>query len=167
MSRSDAKASTRLFRPRGIFYPPKLRTRLPTIMNQPSTRTKKMILKGSAMMIGGSIIIPIDIKTDATTMSMIRKGRNSKKADLEGALQLADHEGRNEDADRHLLAYLFVGDAGDVDEQLNILFTHVPHHEFAERRNALLECFELGDLLVDQRLDRLLVSLLHGRRHDE
>ena len=52
----------------------KLLTKLPTTKYQPSTKTKKMSLKGSEIITGGNIIIPIDIKTEATTMSIIRNG---------------------------------------------------------------------------------------------
>jgi hypothetical protein len=38
-----------------------------------------MILNGNDTMIGGSIIIPIDMRTDATTMSMTRNGMNRRK----------------------------------------------------------------------------------------
>ena len=50
----------------------------PATNDQPSTKTKKISLNGSDTTTGGSIIIPIDISTDATTRSMIRKGKNSK-----------------------------------------------------------------------------------------
>jgi hypothetical protein len=36
-------------------------------------------LNGSETTTGGSIIMPIDISTEATTRSMIRKGRNNRK----------------------------------------------------------------------------------------
>src|SRR3546814_13602727 len=48
-------------------------------MYQPSTSTKKISLKGSEIITGGSIIMPIDMRIEATTMSMMRKGRNSRK----------------------------------------------------------------------------------------
>src|SRR3546814_19207673 len=48
-------------------------------MYQPSTSTKKISLKGSEIITGGSIIMPIDMRMEATTMSMLRKGRNSRK----------------------------------------------------------------------------------------
>src|SRR6202163_2351139 len=51
----------------------------PATRLQPSTRTKKMSLNGSDTTTGGSIIMPIDISADATTRSMIRNGRKSKK----------------------------------------------------------------------------------------
>ena len=38
-----------------------------------------MILNGSEMIIGETIIMPIDISTLATTRSMIRNGMNSRK----------------------------------------------------------------------------------------
>src|SRR5260221_10855167 len=41
---------------------------------QPSTITKRSILKGKEIRTGGSMSMPIDIKTEATTISMIRKG---------------------------------------------------------------------------------------------
>ena len=42
-----------------------------------------MILNGSEIAIDGTIIMPIDIGIEATTMSMMRKGRNSRKPILE------------------------------------------------------------------------------------
>ena len=44
------------------------------IKYHPSTRTNNRILKGREIMTGGSIIIPIAIKVDATTISMIKNG---------------------------------------------------------------------------------------------
>ncbi len=52
----------------------KLCTRLPTKRYQPSTSTKKINLKGRDSIIGGSIIIPIDISTEAMTMSIMING---------------------------------------------------------------------------------------------
>jgi hypothetical protein len=48
--------------------------REPTIKYHPSTNTKSSSLKGSEIMIGGSIIIPIESSTQATTISRIKKG---------------------------------------------------------------------------------------------
>src|SRR6185312_17525418 len=59
-------------------YVTKLCTKEPAIRLQPSTSTKKISLKGSEIIAGGSIIMPIDIKTDAITRSMTRNGTNSK-----------------------------------------------------------------------------------------
>ena len=41
---------------------------------QPSTKTNNRILNGSEIMIGGSIIMPIDINTEATTISIAKNG---------------------------------------------------------------------------------------------
>ena len=57
----------------------KLLTNDPAIMLHPSTSTKKISLKGSDTVVGGSIIMPTDIKIEATTKSMTRKGMNNKK----------------------------------------------------------------------------------------
>ena len=45
----------------------------PTSRLHPSTSTKSMILNGSEIMMEGSIIMPMDNRMDATTMSMMRK----------------------------------------------------------------------------------------------
>ena len=42
---------------------------------QPSIKTNSNILKGVDTMAGGSIIIPMDIKVVAITISNIKKGR--------------------------------------------------------------------------------------------
>ncbi len=49
-------------------YPagPKLCTSEPATRYQPSTSTKKMILNGNEIVAGGSIIMPIDMRTVAT-----------------------------------------------------------------------------------------------------
>jgi hypothetical protein len=52
----------------------KLFTIDPTSRFQPSTSTNNISLKGNETMKGGSIIIPMDRRTLATTMSMIKKG---------------------------------------------------------------------------------------------
>jgi hypothetical protein len=46
----------------------------PTTRLQPSTSTKRRSLNGMEMMTGGSIIIPMDMRIDATIMSITRKG---------------------------------------------------------------------------------------------
>ena len=46
----------------------------PIIKDQPSTKTNNMSLKGIEIIIGDNIIIPIDIKTLATTRSIITNG---------------------------------------------------------------------------------------------
>ena len=44
------------------------------IRAQPSASTNSRILKGMEIVVGGSIIIPILIKVDATTISITIKG---------------------------------------------------------------------------------------------
>jgi hypothetical protein len=57
-----------------LSYHPKLLTIDPITRAQPSTRMNSRILKGSEIMTGGSIIIPMDMSTEATTMSTTRNG---------------------------------------------------------------------------------------------
>jgi hypothetical protein len=52
----------------------KLAVNDPTIKVQPSTSTNSMSLNGIEIIIGDSIIIPIDINTLATTRSMTTNG---------------------------------------------------------------------------------------------
>ena len=49
------------------------------IRDQPSTSTNSINLNGNDTIIGDNIIIPIAIRIDATTRSMIRNGKNSIK----------------------------------------------------------------------------------------
>ena len=49
-------------------------TKLSMIRLHPSARTKSRILKGMEIVVGGSIIIPILISVDATTISITIKG---------------------------------------------------------------------------------------------
>ena len=58
---------------------PKLVARVPKIRFQPSTSTNNISLKGNDTIIGDSIIIPIDIRIEATTRSIIKNGINSIK----------------------------------------------------------------------------------------
>ena len=54
-------------------------------------------------MTGGSIIIPIDIRMEEVTMSMIKNGKNrcpGSRSRRRGAAP-GNHEGRNDDLQRH------------------------------------------------------------------
>ena len=53
--------------------------RLPISMFQPSISTKNSILIGSEITEGGSIIMPIDMVSVATIMSMTRNGSAMRK----------------------------------------------------------------------------------------
>ena len=57
-----------------IFFYLKLFTKEPAIKYQPSTSVNNINLKGNEIITGGSIIIPIERRTLATTISMIKKG---------------------------------------------------------------------------------------------
>ena len=50
----------------------------PTVIVQPSTSTNNNSLNGMATSIGLIIIIPKDINTEATTISITKNGKNSK-----------------------------------------------------------------------------------------
>src|ERR1035438_936885 len=69
---------------RGLVVDPSLQlTKLeasePRSRFQPSASTNSISLKGSEMSTGDSIIMPSDIRTLATIMSMMRKGRKTRK----------------------------------------------------------------------------------------
>jgi hypothetical protein len=54
---------------------PKLSSSICTTNRQPSTSTNNRSLKGTEIIAGGSIIIPIDAVTEAMTISRMRKGK--------------------------------------------------------------------------------------------
>src|SRR6185503_11024142 len=56
----------------------KLAASVPMTRDQPSMSTNSMILNGSEISTGDSIIMPIDMSTLATTRSMITNGMNSR-----------------------------------------------------------------------------------------
>jgi len=60
-------------------YHLKLSTRFPIKRFHPSTRTKIRILNGKEIITGGSIIIPILISTELTTISITKNGKKIKK----------------------------------------------------------------------------------------
>ncbi len=60
-------------------YRLKPETREPASSCQPSTSTNIRILNGIATVEGGIIIIPSDISTEETTISITRNGMNSRK----------------------------------------------------------------------------------------
>ena len=82
-------------------------------------------------MAGETIIMPIDISTLATTMSMIRNGMNIDEADLERGLQLAGDEGRHQDPQRHVFGVLQLRVLGQLHEQREVGLARLPQHEVA------------------------------------
>ena len=111
--------------------------------------------------------MPIDISTEATTRSMIRNGRNSRKSYFKGALELGNHESRNEDAHRKIFWLLRRFLAGQIHEQSQILFADIFLHEPAQRSRCALECLVHVDLVGDQRLDADVVNARENRPHHE
>ncbi|CSI47826.1 Uncharacterised protein [Vibrio cholerae] len=67
----------------GVMCPPRYKAKLPAkvdrIRFQPSTNTNNINLNGKETIMGESIIIPMAMSTEATTKSMIKKGKNSIK----------------------------------------------------------------------------------------
>ncbi len=96
-----------------------------------------------------------------------QKRQEQQEADLEGALELGDHEGRHQHAQRQILGFGGRGFMRHVDEQLQILLAHVLLHEGAQGDGAALEGLLGGDLVGDQRADAGVVGLLQGRAHHE
>jgi hypothetical protein len=58
-----------------LYFQAKLPTNEPTIKYHPSANTKSSNLNGKLIITGGTIIIPIDKSTLATTISSIKKGK--------------------------------------------------------------------------------------------
>jgi hypothetical protein len=73
-SRPTDITNSGVIRRSSLVYMKKLSTIDPTIKFHPSTNTNNISFKGNEIMIGGSIIIPMDINTEATTRSTTRKG---------------------------------------------------------------------------------------------
>ena len=93
--------------------------------------------------------------------------QEQQEADLEGALQFGDHEGRHQDAQRHVFGRRRRRLARQVHEQLQVLFAHVLLHEAAQRHRGLLQRVLDADLVGDQRLDAVVIGFLQHRPHHE
>ena len=126
-----------------------------------------MILNGSAIMIGGSISIPMDMSTDATTMSMIKNGTkirkpisNARRSSLTINAGISTRSG-------HVLAHLLRRQFRHVLEQRQILIAHMSQHEIAHRDNGTLERLHFVDLTIHQWLDALVIGSLERRHHNE
>ncbi len=68
----------------------------------PFTRTNRISLNGVEIITGGSMIIPIDISVEATTMSMMMNGMIQQDPDLEGHRHLVDDEGGDQHVGGHV-----------------------------------------------------------------
>src|SRR3954470_17599063 len=93
--------------------------------------------------------------------------KEDQEADLEGRLELGDHEGRDQRVGRHVGAGLRALEVREVDEEREVLLPRLAEHEVAQRLLAALDRRRLGDLVVRQRIDRVLLDLRQRRRHDE
>ena len=134
---------------------------------QPSTSTKKISLNGSDTTTGGSIIMPIDISTEATTRSMMRNGRNSRKP-----ISKARFSSEIMKAGTRMRSDISLGRrrrrlAGQIVEQLEVLLADILQHEAVQRHRRALERLLDADLVGDQRLDADVVGALQRRPHHE
>ena len=116
---------------------------------------------------GGSIIMPIDIVSVATIMSMTRNG-NTKEPDLKAATELGNHEGGDKQPQIRFGSIRDVeAPFGQALEQSHILFSNLTEHEFPERLDDCGERVLLTDLIVHERLQAILPGAVEGRRHDK
>ncbi len=140
---------------------------LPVTIYHPSTSTKKISLNGREIITGGTIIIPIAIRMEATSRSMIKNGDEQQETDFKSAFQFADHEGRDQDLVRRLGAFFQLDFRRHIEKQFQILVAYVLEHEYAERLCGALQCLFFGDFLIDQREYAVIIRFFKGRRHDE
>jgi len=95
------------------------------------------------------------------------EGHEEQEADLEGAPQLRDHEGRDQHVQLDIVGALEIGLTRHVDEEFEIALADMGEHEGAKRSDAAGEGFFLADFTGDERGDAFLVGFLERRRHDE
>ncbi len=103
---------------------------------------------------GDNIIMPIAISTEDTTRSMTRKGINSMPADLEGGLQLAEHERGQQDREGVVLRLrhrILRGEVGDLGEGA---FVGLCEHEMRDRSFGGRAGLVSGRSCSDRRADR-------------
>ncbi len=93
--------------------------------------------------------------------------QEQEEADLEGALELRDHEGGHQDAQRHLLGARRLGLMRKLSEQRQVLLADVLLHEGAQRPGGTLDGLLDADLVVHERPDAGLVGALQRRSHHE
>ena len=95
------------------------------------------------------------------------EGQEDQKADFEGAPQLTDHEGGDEDAQAEIFRCFGRFLLGHVEKQRKILLPDMLAHEHVEGRCRQLERFGRLNFPRDQRLDARIVGFLKGWSHDE
>ena len=86
----------------------------------PSTSTNNISFIGSETITGDIIIMPIDIRTLATTMSMTRKGMKMMKPDLECRFQFAGDECRDQYTASACPRLFYLLDSGQSGEKADI-----------------------------------------------
>ena len=82
------------------------------------------------------MIIPIDIKVDATTTSIRTKGNIQVKSDQKCVLEFAGHKGWDNDPQRQPLRLCPCGRhirSGELTEQLQRAVLRLIQHEFLQR----------------------------------
>src|ERR1700744_4374232 len=139
-------------------------TRLQVTRDQPSTSTEKIRLNCNDTTAGGSIIMPIDINTEATTRSMIRKGRNSRKP-----ISKARFNSEIMKAGTRIRSDMSSGVAGGAspDRSMNSFRSFSRTFFCMKPHSGALQRVLDADLVGDQRLDAVVVGFLQHRAHYE
>nr|WP_297806793.1 hypothetical protein [Tepidiforma sp.] len=134
---------------------------------QPSTRTKRRILKGRETMTGGQHHHAHAEQGGGDDEVDDEEGDEHDEAHLEGCLQFADGEGGNEDVGGDVVRAVRLGAAGELEEEGEVLLAGLLEHELAKGGFAALEGLLLGDGAGEVGLDRLVVDGLDLGGHDE
>src|SRR3954468_10197840 len=93
--------------------------------------------------------------------------QEDQEPDLERRLQLADDEGGDQRVGGDVSARLRLLEVRELREQRQVLVARLLEHELAQRLLALLDRLRLADLVVAQRVDRVLLDGREGRGHHE
>ena len=91
------------------------------------------------MITGGSIIMPMLIRIEATAMSMIRNGTKIRKPISKARLSSRQHEGRRQGGQRDIGGIVGRLGMGHVEEQLEVGVAHMRQHEFLHRHQRLVK----------------------------
>ncbi len=159
---SDVVGEIRNITGRGVRY--SLETSaLPAVFRE---AIESLMPAGTCVLLG-SIIMPIDISTDATTRSMMRNGKNSRKPISKARLSSEIMKAGNQDAHRHIFRLVRHLLARHIHEQLQIFLADVFLHEAAQRHAGPVECLVDADFVVHQRLDADVVDVGQNRPHHE
>ena len=167
-------AAARTWRGEGQALPPpaastKPCTRPDEVRRQPSTRTKKISFIGRDTALGGSIIMPSDMRRLATTMSMTRKGRKTRKPISKARFSSPTRKAGK--STRQATACPSAGSRSglprEVPEQGKVGLAGLGLHEGAEGLGRGLEPVHLADPAGHHRLQPFRPAPLQGRLHHE